>query len=292
MFHDHVMARRTTLLTLAALALLVVFAASALAKPKLWETLPLPPAMPDATSSGHVDLPDGAKIYYAVYGKGAPVILLHGGMGNADHFGFQMPALVDKFQVIVIDSRGQGRSTMSKTKLSYHQMALDVVAVMDSLRLGKAAFVGWSDGGEIGLDIAINQPERVTRLFVFGSNYDANGVKPSKGTSTFNAYNAKCASDFAKIAKDPKKYQAVVEAMMPVWRNPAVFTKDQLRSIKAPTVVSDGEFDEIIEMSQVKEMATLIPNAKLVVFPNTSHFALWQDPAAFNKALVDFLTGR
>jgi pimeloyl-ACP methyl ester carboxylesterase len=283
------MARRTTLLTLAALALL---AGHAMAKPRLWETLPLPPAMPEATSSGHVDVADGAKIYYAVYGKGFPVILLHGGMGNADHFGFQMPALVDRFQVIVVDSRGQGRSTMTKAKLSYHQMALDVVAVMDALKLGKAALVGWSDGGEIALDIAINQPERVSRLFVFGANYDANGHKPSKGSSTFTAYNAKCASDFAKIAKDPKKYQAVVEAMMPVWRNPAVFTKDQLRSIKAPVVVSDGEFDEIIELAQIKEMATLIPNARLVVFPNTSHFALWQDPAAFNKALVDFLTGK
>jgi pimeloyl-ACP methyl ester carboxylesterase len=248
--------------------------------------------MPEATSSGHVDLADGAKIYYAVYGKGDPVILLHGGMGNGDHFGFQMPALVDKFQVIVIDSRGQGRSTLSKTKLSYHQMALDVVAVMDSLKIGKASLVGWSDGGEIALDIAINQPDRVAKLFIFGSNYDANGHKPSKGSSTFAAYNAKCASDFAKIAKDPKKYAAVVEALMPVWRNPAVFTKDQLRAIKAPTVVSDGEHDEIIELAQVKEMATLIPNAKLVVFPNTSHFALWQDPPAFNKALVEFLTSK
>jgi pimeloyl-ACP methyl ester carboxylesterase len=219
-------------------------------------------------------------------------VLLHGGLGNADHFGFQMPALADRFQVIVIDSRGQGRSTLSKAKLSYHAMAGDVLAVMDALKIGKAALVGWSDGGEIALDIAIHQPERVAKLFVFGSNYDANGHKPSRGSATFTAYNAKCASDFAKIAKEPKKYAAVVEALMPVWRNPAVFTKDQLRSIKAPTVVSDGEHDEIIELAQVREMSTLIPNAKLVVFPNTSHFALWQDPAAFNKALVDFLTAK
>ncbi|MCW5800875.1 MAG: alpha/beta hydrolase [Deltaproteobacteria bacterium] len=287
------MARRTLLLSLVALALA---ASTAAAKPKPWELLPLPPPMPAATSSGHVEVADGAKIYYAIYGrtdgKADPVILLHGGMGNSDHFGFQVPDLVDRFQVIVIDSRGQGRSTLSKAKLSYHAMATDVVAVMDALKIGKAALVGWSDGGEIALDLAIHHPDRVAKLFVFGSNYDANGHKPNRNPTTFQSYNAKCASDFAKISKDPKKYQAVVEALLPVWRNPAVFTKDQLRSIKAPTVVSDGEFDEIIELAQVREMATLIPNAKLIVFPNTSHFALWQDPLSFNKALVEFLIAK
>src|SRR5690349_3825884 len=87
---------------------------SASAKPR-WEELPLPPAMPPAASKGEVDV-GGSKIYYAIYGKGDPVILLHGGLGNADHFSHQVPALADKFQVIVIDSRGQGRSTMSLSK--------------------------------------------------------------------------------------------------------------------------------------------------------------------------------
>jgi pimeloyl-ACP methyl ester carboxylesterase len=70
------------------------------------------------------------------------------------------------------------------------------------------------------------------------------------------------------------------------------FTKDQLRSIKAPTVVADGDHDEIILLDQIKEMARLIPNAKLVVFEATSHFALWQDPASFTKALLEFLAAR
>ena len=93
-----------------------------------------------------------------------------------------------------------------------------------------------------------------------------------------------------KMSKDPTTYKAVVESLMPVWKNPAGFTKDQIRSIKAYTVVALGNHDEIVELDQVKEMANvLIPNAKLVVFENTSHFALWQDPASFNKALLEFL---
>lgn len=286
------MARR---LALALIALLLPVAA--LGKPgkppskAAWEALPLPPPMPAADAQGHVDVGD-AQIYYATYGKGDPVILLHGGLGNADHFAFQVPALADKFRVIVIDSRGQGRSTLPKGKLSYHAMAGDVIAVMDALQIGKAALVGWSDGGEIALDIAIHQPERVAKLFVFGSNYDSNGSKPRRGPQapTFTAYSAKCRTDYLKMAKDPKAYDSVVDALLPVWRNPTGFTKDQLRAIKVPTLVADGDHDEIILLDQVKEMSTLIPNAELVVFQNTSHFALWQDPPAFNKALVEFLT--
>ena len=143
------MRARLLLLLALPLALALALAPSvALAKPR-WQELPLPlPAMPAATSTGRVDVA-GASLYYAIYGKGEPVILLHGGLGNADHFANQVPALADKFQVIAIDSRGQGRSTLSKATLTYRGMADDVIAVMDKLELQKAAIVGWSDGGEI-----------------------------------------------------------------------------------------------------------------------------------------------
>jgi pimeloyl-ACP methyl ester carboxylesterase len=277
------------------LALVVAIAglvSSASAKPR-WEELPLPPAMPAAASKGEVEI-GGSKIYYAIYGKGDPVILLHGGLGNADHFSHQVPALADKFQVIVIDSRGQGRSTMSlsKTPLTYTAMASDVIGVMDALGIQKASFVGWSDGGEIALRIAVDHPDRVDRLFVFGANYDAKGSKPRNGARslTFEAYAVKCKTDFMKMAKNPKMYDRVVDALLPVWRNPAGFTKDDLRGIKAPTMVADGDHDEVIVLDQVQEMSQLIPNAKLKIFQNTSHFALWQDPKTFNDALLEFLT--
>lgn len=67
------------------------------------------------------------------------------------------------------------------------------------------------------------------------------------------------------------------------------FTKDQLRSIRAPTMIADGDHDEVIQLAQIEEMSQLIPHAKLQVFKDTSHFALWQDPVSFNKALVEFL---
>jgi pimeloyl-ACP methyl ester carboxylesterase len=272
------------------LALVVLFIpALALAKPR-WQQLPLPPAMPTATDHGTVDV-GGAQIYYAIYGTGAPVILLHGGLGNSDHWSNQVPALAEKFEVIAIDSRGQGRSTRTRARPTYGTMADDVIAVMDQLKLEKAAFVGWSDGGEIALKIAINHPERVAKLFVFGANYDSSGSKPRSGrpSDTFTAYAAKCRADYAKLSKTPKAFDDLVDWLLPVWRTPMGFTKDQLRSIQAPTLVADGDHDEVIVLDQIEEMSKLIPNGSLAVFPDTSHFALWQDPEDYNKALLDFL---
>lgn len=272
-----------------ALAVLLL-PAIAFAKPR-WQELPLPPAMPAAADHGTVDVA-GAQIYYAIYGKGDPVILLHGGLGNGDHWSNQVPALAEHFQVIAIDSRGQGRSTRTRARVTYETMANDVVAVMDKLELAHAAVVGWSDGGEIALKIAIEHPDRVSKLFVFGANYNSDGSKPRSGrpSDTFTAYAAKCRADYAKLSKTPKAFDDLVDWMLPVWRTPMGFTKDQLRSIKAPTLVADGDHDEVIVLDQIKEMAKLIPNAQLAVFHDASHFALWQDPDDFNKTLLDFLS--
>ncbi|MGE3457432.1 MAG: alpha/beta fold hydrolase [Kofleriaceae bacterium] len=255
--------------------------------------LPLPPPMPAPASSGFVAVGD-ANIYYGVFGTGEPVILLHGGMGNGDHYAHQVPALVSRFQVVAIDSRGHGRSTLGTAKLSYGQMATDVIAVMDKLGIERAAIVGWSDGGEIGLHLAIHHPQRVAKLFVFGANYNAAGSKPRgrKPSLTFSAYTAKCKSDHIRLSNTPTAFARMVTAMLPVWRKPGGFTKDQLRGITAPTMVADGEHDEIIVLDQIKEMAQLIPSGQLAIFDDTSHFALWQDPAAFNRVLLAFLTGK
>jgi pimeloyl-ACP methyl ester carboxylesterase len=279
----------------AAFAIVVILTSLAIAgdKPR-WQTCPLPPAMPAAADHGTVGVDGGAQIYWAAYGtSGDPVILLHGGLGNSDHWANQVPALVDaKFHVYAIDSRGQGRSTRTRGTITYDAMAKDVLAVMDKLELERAALVGWSDGGEIALKIAIAHPDRVAKLFVFGTNYNADGSKPrgSQRAATFAAYSQKCRADYQKLSKTPKQFDELVDWLLPIWRNPMGFTKDQLKSIAAPAVVADGDHDEVIVLDQVQEMAKLIPNAKLVVLQNTSHFALWQAPADFNKALVEFLS--
>src|SRR5690349_6368359 len=194
-----------------AFAVLVATTTIAGAKPARWEQLPLPPAMPKPATKGFVEV-DGAKIYFATFGdaSAAPVVLLHGGMGNSEHWSNQVPALAEKLRVIVIDSRGQGRSTRTKAAPSYDVMASDVLAVMDHLDVKQAAIVGWSDGGEIGLKLAVHHPDRVTRLFIFGANYDAKASKPRgrKSFATFDGYAVRCRADYKRLSKTPQQFDA------------------------------------------------------------------------------------
>ena len=126
---------------------------------------------------------------------------------------------------------------------------------------------------------------------MFAANYDMSGSKPRTSPSTtFAAYSARCRSDYQRMSKSRLPYNALVEALLPLWRRPTGITREQLHGIRAPVMMADGDHDEIILLTQIQEMAALIPNAQLTVFEDASHFALWQDPGTFNRVLVEFLT--
>ena len=122
-----------------------------------WLTLPPTPTLPASAHSGYAPV-NGIKIWYAVFGKGKPVILLHGGLGNSNYWGNQVPELAKHYQVIVMDSRGHGRSTRNDQPYGYDLMASDVIGLLDYLKIEKVALVGWSDGAILGLDIALHHP--------------------------------------------------------------------------------------------------------------------------------------
>jgi len=256
---------------------------------ELWKTLPAPLPAPEAKETGYAKV-NGVEIYYAVYGSGEPLILLHGGLGNTDYWGGQIASFSAKYKVINIASRGHGRSTRNEQPYGYHLMASDVLAVMDFLSIKKASIVGWSDGGNIGLDIAINNPDRLVKLFAFGANYNPSGVKPTVETDpTFGAYVERTAADYAKLSKTPKQFDAFVAQISEMWAKEPNFTPEQLKSIRVPVAVADGEYDEAIELEHTKQMASLIPGSTLILMPNLSHFAMWQDPKAFNTAVLKYL---
>jgi len=283
-------------MTIVATVLLAVVAgwASGLAGPAgaaeaLWQQLPAPAPMPEAKRSGYAPV-DDIRMYYAVYGAGEPVILLHGGLGNADYWGNQVPALAEHYRVIVADSRGHGRSTRTDQPYSYQLMASDVLALMDYLQIDRAAIVGWSDGGIIGLDLAMNHPERLTKLFAFGANYKVAGLRDDiDGNPTFNAYIERAGHDYRRLSKTPDQYDAFVEQISGMWSSQPDYTPAQLGKITLPTVIADGAHDEAIRQEHTKELAELIPDAKLLILPDVSHFAMWQNPAEFNQAVLDLL---
>ncbi len=257
-----------------------------------WMTLPDPPALPQATESGYAPV-NGIQMYYAVYGAGDPVLLIHGGLGHADIWANQVIELAKTHKVIVGDSRGHGRSTRDEKPYGYTLMAADYLALLDFLKVDKAALVGWSDGGIIGLDIAMSHPERLTKLFAQAANVTVDGVDPAVATNvTFGTYIERMGKDYVRLSKTPDQYNAFVEQISKMWASEPAWTKEQLAAIKVPTAIVLGDHDEAITRAHTEYMAANIPAAKLVILKDASHFAMLQDPAGYTGAVVEFLNAK
>lgn len=258
--------------------------------PSIWfESLPMPKVMPSPDADGSVSV-NGVDLYYGEYGKGPPVLLLHGGLGNSDYFANQVPALAAHFRVIVVDTRGHGRSTRSDRPYSYELLADDVLGLMDKLQIGKASIVGWSDGGIVGLHIAIHHPERLAKLFAFGANYSPAGLRPEVDKNpAFRAYIERSAENYKRLSKTPNGFGDLTEAVGRMWRAEPNFTDGQLRSIALPVMIADGENDEAIKREHTEALAAHIPGARLLLLPGVTHFAMWQKPDEFNRSVLEFL---
>jgi pimeloyl-ACP methyl ester carboxylesterase len=275
-----------------AAALLLAIATPAAAD-EVWQTLPKFPPMPKADESGMAPVND-IQMYYAVYGAangGDPVVMLHGGLGHSDVWGYQIPALTGAgHKVIVADSRGHGRSTRSAQPYGYALMASDVAALLDHLKVGKAAIVGWSDGGIIGLDMAMNHADHVSKVFAFGANTNVAGLRDDIATSVvFNKYIEEAGHEYQRLSPTPTEYEAFVAQISEMWATQPDYKPEQLATIRVPVTISDGEHDEAIRQEHNKEMAELIPGAKLDILPGVSHFAMLQKPDEFNAAVLEFL---
>ena len=258
----------------------------------LWQTLPPTPPPVAGEHTGHAKV-SGISLYYATIGAGPPVVLLHGGLANSDYWGNQVRALEARHMVIVVDSRGHGRSTRDARPYGYDLMADDVVALLDTLHIAKADVVGWSDGAILGLDLAIRHPDRVGKVFAFAANTVTSGVQEGvEKNPTFARFIERGRQEYARLSATPKDYDAFVAQISKMWETEPNWTDAQLKSIRAPVWVVDGDHDEAIKRAHTEYIAATIPGAGLLILPNTSHFAFLQDPALFNAALLNFLGDR
>lgn len=253
-------------------------------------TIPRPPAMPAPAATGMAPV-NGIEMYYATYGAGDPVLLVHGGLGHADIWAFQVADLMKDHLVIVADSRGHGRSTRTAEPFGYDLMSSDYLALLDFLKIEKVDLVGWSDGGIIGLDIAMSHPERLDHLFAQAANITTDGVDPAVATNAvFGDYIGWMGQDYATKSPTPDQFDAFVGQISEMWATQPNWTDAQVAAITVPTAVVAGEYDEAILRAHTEKIASLIPGSSLVILPTTSHFAMLQAPEEYTaavRALID-----
>jgi pimeloyl-ACP methyl ester carboxylesterase len=271
------------------LSLLAVLGSVAAARAdQQWLMLPPTPSLPKPAESGYAPV-NGIRVWYAEFGRGEPVLLLHGGLANSNYWGNQVPALAESYRVIVVDSRGHGRSTHDERPYGYDLMASDVLGLMDFLKLPKAAVVGWSDGAILGLDIAIHHPERLSKLFAFAANSDPSGVADIAQSTVFNAYIARAEKEYQVLSPTPDQYKSFVDQISKMWETEPHFTAEQLRVITVPTWIVDADHDEAIKRENTEFMANEIPDAGLLLQPQVSHFSFLQDPRQFTGDVLHFM---
>src|SRR6266496_3236703 len=198
--------------------------------------------LPGTDVQGYVEH-DNARIWYAAYGSGAPVILLHGGLGHSGNWGYQVPALVSGgYQTVVIDSRGHGRSTRDARPYSYELIASDVLAVMDTLNLERPALVGWSDGACTALILASKDPQRVAGVFFFACNMDPGGTKEFQLTPVIQRCFNRHVKDYQQLSPTPDQFDEFSEAVGLMQRTQPNYSASDLAQISVPVAIVQSEF--------------------------------------------------
>lgn len=258
---------------------------SAKLKPDFNPNPPRTPRYGSITSAGsYVKLKD-ATLYYETYGSGEPLLLLHGNSQSIYAFSKQIPELSKKYKVIAVDTRGQGKSTDESTgPLTYDQFADDIRLMLDSLHIVKTNVLGWSDGGNTGLIMAIKYPYYVNKLAVTGANL----------APTTDAVDGKILKSIKQErdginGTDPRSVKR--RKLMTLLLDEPHITVESLRQIKAPTLVMAGEKDMIKE-KHTRTIADNIPGSKLLIFDGATHYVPVEKIKEFNEAVLAFFGGK
>ena len=235
---------------------------------------------------GRYAIHDNVQIYFETYGSGEPVLVLHGGFGCLETMHRQIRALAGKHFVIAVDSRGHGRSSDADEPFTYVSLADGVLAVMNELKLAKADVVGWSDGGIIGLDLAMRYPERVRKLVAIGANYDVDGLiaKPASPPAGIPPRSGIC----ARISRQPDNWPVLYERVTKMWQTQPHYSIEDLGKIKSPTLIMAGEFD-VISRSHTDQLAEAILHSKLVIVEGGTHSVTDEKASTINEHIIFFL---
>jgi pimeloyl-ACP methyl ester carboxylesterase len=233
---------------------------------------------------------NGLKMYYEIHGTGKPLVLLHGAFGWANVY----PALAKDRQQIAVELQGHGHTADIDRPLTIEQMADDVATLLRQLKIERADVFGYSMGGNVALGLAIRHPDVVHRVAINGSHFAP--TEEAYEPESFKQFKS-LPADFAppllkgpydKVAPDPKQWPALVAKVKKMGLEWKGFTREQMKSIKAPVLITLGDRDGV-KPEHAVEMFRLVPNARLALFPGGDHFLLWTSPNTVLGPVAAFL---
>jgi pimeloyl-ACP methyl ester carboxylesterase len=229
----------------------------------------------------------GFKMYYEIYGKGEPMLIIHGNGGSINNFVYQIPYFAKNYQVIIADSRSQGKSVDHSDSLNYEMMAEDLNALLDKLNVKQANVIGWSDGGINGLLLAIHHPDKVKKLAITGANLwpDTSAVDPFVHDMVMKQ-NQIAADTVKKIKNLTPEMKDQVKLLHLLSFEPHIKLED-IRKITCPTLVIGGDHD-VIRTKHTMLIADNIPNSYLWILPNSGHSTPLMYKDTFNQVVGDF----
>ena len=234
----------------------------------------------------YVDV-NGIRMYYEEYGQGKPLLLIHGNGGSILHMGYQIQYFSKQYRCIVADSRAHGKSGIGTGRLTYEVMANDWAALLDHLKIDSAYIIGWSDGGILGLLLAINHPKKVSKLAAMGANLRPDSTAVYAWAFPFIQSMMKL-SDSMMAAKDKSQNWEVLKKHLDLLANQPNISLHAVKSISCPVLLMAGDKDVIREEHTI-EMYQNIRKSHLCIFPGETHMIPVTDPALFNETVDRFL---
>ncbi|MBI4260589.1 MAG: alpha/beta hydrolase [Actinobacteria bacterium] len=238
---------------------------------------------------------DGVRIHYEQSGAGEPLVLLHGGFGGVFVWQAQVPELSERYRVLVPEMRGRGRGHTPDPEgpITYQVQADDMIAFLEGTVGGPAHLVGGSDGGIIGLLVALQRPDLLRKLVTIGSNFNAQGLLEVSMWMEGSPHDDVWAGPrqrYEAVSPDgPDHWPVVFEKLQRMWRDgqPTLEPRD-LSGIQVPVLVMAGD-DDVVAHGHTIELYEALPLGQLAVIPGASHAVFMEKSNILNRLILDFL---
>ncbi len=236
---------------------------------------------------------NGIRLYFEIFGSGEPLLLLHGGGATIESWFAQIPELAKKFKVIVPDSRGHGRTNDADGPIDFSLMASDFEGLLDHLGIQNSMIVGWSDGGVIGMEMAIRRPDLVRKIVAFGAHARPEGMTSEFKTEvegfSSETFPAILSDGYKALSPDgPEHWPVVFGKLKTMWLTLPNYRDSQLQGIRCPVLLLVGEID-IVREEESRRIASLVPKARLKILKGASHYAPVEIPEVVNAEIIGFL---